>query len=82
MLGPIVIAAGLACLAFLCAFVIEYEEALHRFPKSRARRYGLRSGVFAAAFFRRARDGVDRGPASLNATRAHVSGAVAVRGRR
>jgi hypothetical protein len=51
LLGPIVIVAGLACLAGLCAFVIEYEEALHRFPKSRARRYGLRSGVLAAAFF-------------------------------
>jgi hypothetical protein len=51
MLGPIVIVAGLAGIAGVCAFLIEYEEALHRFPKDPVRLWALRTGAVAASFF-------------------------------
>jgi hypothetical protein len=51
MVGPLVLVAGLALAAGLCGFLIEYDQALHRFPKDRARRHGLKTGGVAAAFF-------------------------------
>jgi hypothetical protein len=49
--GPIVIAVGLAVIAGLCAFLITYDEALHRFPRPTAIAHGLRTGATAFAFF-------------------------------
>jgi hypothetical protein len=49
--GLVVLVLGVAGLAGLSAFLIEYDQALHRFPRARARRHGLRAGLFAAAFF-------------------------------
>ncbi len=51
MLGPVVLILGIASVAGLCAFLIEYDQALRRFPRPEARRSGLRTGAVAAAFF-------------------------------
>jgi hypothetical protein len=51
MTGLLVLVGGPAGLAGVSAFLITYEEALHRFPKRQAQRHGLRTGAVAAAFF-------------------------------
>lgn len=49
--GLIALSSGIAVLAGLCAFLITYDEATHRFTRLQARREGVRAGLVAAAFF-------------------------------
>jgi hypothetical protein len=49
--GLIALSSGIAALAGLCAFLISYDEASHRFTRHQARREGIRAGLVAAAFF-------------------------------
>jgi hypothetical protein len=49
--GLIALTSGIAVLAGLCAFLISYDEASHRFTQRQARREGIRAGLVAAAFF-------------------------------
>jgi hypothetical protein len=51
MLGLVALVSGVAVVAGLCAFLIAYDEALHRFPRRRALREGVRTGLSAGAFF-------------------------------
>lgn len=51
--APFVLVYGsvLSLVAGAMAYLISYDEALHRFARRRARREGLRSGLVALAFF-------------------------------
>jgi hypothetical protein len=52
-LAPFIVISGgvLSLIAGLMAYLISYDEALHRFPKPRARLEGLRSASYAFIFF-------------------------------
>jgi len=49
--GLVALTSGLAVLAGLCAFVIDYEQNLHRFARSQARRRAFTTGTVATLFF-------------------------------
>jgi hypothetical protein len=49
--GLLALTSGFAVLAGLCAFAIEYEEGTRRFPRARARKRALTTGLVAASFF-------------------------------
>jgi len=51
MAGLIALVLGFAVVAGLCAFLIDYDEALRHLPKRRARRHGAVAGLVAGAFF-------------------------------
>jgi hypothetical protein len=50
-LGLVGLSVGLALVAGLYAFLIEYEQNLHRFSVARARRRAHATGAVAASFF-------------------------------
>ena len=51
--APLILGCGafLSTVAGIMAFLISYDEALHRFARPRARREGLSSAGFAFVFF-------------------------------
>jgi len=49
--GLLALTSGLAVLAGLCAFAIDYEQNLHRFARPQARRRALTTGAVATLFF-------------------------------
>lgn len=51
MAGLIAVVCGFAILAGLCAYLITYDDALHRFSRHQARIEGARTGVVATGFF-------------------------------
>jgi len=49
--GLVALIAGFSALAGLCGFAIEYDQGSRRFPKQRARKRALTTGLVAASFF-------------------------------
>jgi hypothetical protein len=51
MAGAIVLVAGIAVVAGLCAFAIDYDQNLHRFHRERARSRSLVTAAVSVSFF-------------------------------
>jgi uncharacterized membrane protein SpoIIM required for sporulation len=49
--GLVALIITFAVLAGACAFTIEYQENLHRFERTRARRRAFATGAVATCFF-------------------------------